>query len=94
MCVHIRVWIGLICWVTAISVSAQVPVPNRDNWGNPFTGNPNQIADQSDNEDEVRGAFVDNRVFGDLFETGLPSFFREGNYRLRLNPKLGDFFDD
>ena len=75
-------------------VGQEVPVPNRVNRGNPYSGNPNQRVEETAEQTEARNTFVDNRVFSDLFETGLPSFFRKGNYRLRLNPKFGDFFED
>ena len=84
----------LIFLSTAILLVGQVPVPDRDNRGNPYSGNPNQLPGETAEEAEARDSFVDNRVYSDLFGTGLPSFFREGNSRIRLNPKFGDFFDD
>lgn len=79
---------------SAIFLVGQVPVPNRDKRTNPYSGNPNQQVSETVAQAEARDSFVDNRIYSDLFETGLPSFFREGNYRLRLNSKFGDFFDD
>lgn len=77
-----------------VSLPAQVPVPDRDNRANPYSGNPLHPDNPAFEETDARGRLVQSRVFGDLFETGLPSFFREGDLRLRLNPKLGDFLDD
>ena len=84
----------LILLSSAIFLVGQVPVPDRANRGNPYSGNPNQLVEETAEQAEARDNFVDNRIYSDLFETGLPSFFREGNYRLRLNPKFGDFFED
>ena len=94
MCVTKKYCSLLMLLGSATFLVGQVPVPNRDKRTNPYSGNPNQQVSETVAQAEARDSFVDNRIYSDLFETGLPSFFREGNYRLRLNPKFGDFFDD
>lgn len=85
----------LILLLTSISLVGQVvPVPDRKDRTNPYSGNPTQLPGESVDQAEARDSFVDNRVYSDLFGIGLPSFFREGQWRLRMNPKFGDFFDD
>lgn len=87
--------ISFVVFVTLSStLQGQIPVPDRENRGNPYSGNPSVRHPETDEETEAREAFVGGRVYSDLFGTGLPSFFREGNWRIRLNPKLGDFFED
>ncbi|MCB1122662.1 MAG: hypothetical protein KJT03_14005 [Verrucomicrobiae bacterium] len=90
----VKTSIFFLLFLQALVVCGQVPVPDRDNRANPFSGNPLQSDTPSPEEEGARGRLVQNRVFGDLFGTGLPSFFTEGDLRLRLNPKLGDFFED
>lgn len=70
-----------------------VPVPDRDNRSNPYSGNPNRDADEASDR-EIRNTVVTPRMYSDTFSTALPAIFREGDWRIRLNPKLGDFFDD
>ena len=83
-----------LCAMLSASVMGQIPVPDRENKANPYSGNPGVRLSESPEESDARQTFVENRVFSDLFGTGLPSFFREGDWRIRLNPKLGDFFDE
>ena len=83
------------------TIQAQVPVPHRDSKANPYSGIPNQPgvnAPQTRQElaeqEEALDTFVTPRIFRNLFDTALPSVFLEGEWSIRLNPKLGDFFDD
>ncbi len=71
----------------------QTPLPYGENDRNPYVGNPSMRLSETAEETEARETFVEDRVYSDLFGTGLPSFFREGTWRLRLNPKMGDFID-
>ena len=88
--------------VLGVSIlSAQIPVPNRDNKSNPYSGNPNrsnvppaQTRQELSEQEEAQDSVFDQRVYSDIFSTALPSIFREGEWRIRLNPKFGDFFDD
>ena len=84
----------LILLLSAVYLAGQVPVPNQRRDNNPYLGNPNLLPGETTEQADARTSIMDDRVYSDVFETGLPSFFREGNWRIRLNPKFGDFFDD
>jgi hypothetical protein len=83
-----------ILLLSATFLVGQVPVPDRHNRSNPYSGNPTQLPGETSEQAEVRDSMVSNRVYSDLFGIGLPSFFNEGEWRVRLNPKFGDFIDD
>ena len=81
--------LSLTCLRLSADTSEEVKEQNRERglfYGNPFM----EVYDNGSN----RKRTVLPQAFDELFDTILPGQYKEGEWSLRLNPKLSDFIHD
>lgn len=80
-------------WMAACGLSGQVDRNSAEHgqfYGNPFL----EKTDPTGLGEEPDERLMRPKLFDEIFDTILPGQYGEGDWSLRLNPKMGDFFND